>query len=153
MVTLTVNGEKRDFDVEGDMPLLWVLRDEANLTGTKFGCGAGLCGACSVLVDGEITRSCITPVEGVLDSDIRTIESLATPDKLSAVQQAWAEIEVPQCGYCQPGMIMAVTALLAETPSPSDQDIDAAITNICRCGTYDRIRKGIHRAAEIVAAS
>ena len=153
MVTLTVNGEKRDFDVEGDMPLLWVLRDEANLTGTKFGCGAGLCGACSVLVDGEITRSCITPVEGVLDSDIRTIESLAPPDKLSAVQQAWAEIEVPQCGYCQPGMIMAVTALLAETPSPSDQDIDAAITNICRCGTYDRVRKGIHRAAEIVAAS
>lgn len=153
MVTLTVNGEKRDFDVEGDMPLLWLLRDVANLTGTKFGCGAGLCGACSVLVDGEITRSCVTPVEGVLDSDIRTIESLATVDKLSAVQQAWAEIEVPQCGYCQPGMIMAVTALLAETPSPNDQDIDAAITNICRCGTYDRIRKGIHRAAEIVAAS
>lgn len=153
MVTLTVNGEKRDFDVEGDMPLLWALRDVANLTGTKFGCGAGLCGACSVLVDGEITRSCITPVEGVLDSDIHTIESLATANKLSAVQQAWAEIEVPQCGYCQPGMIMAVTALLAETPSPSDQDIDAAITNICRCGTYDRIRKGIHRAAEIVSAS
>ncbi|MDH3740507.1 MAG: (2Fe-2S)-binding protein [Hyphomicrobiales bacterium] len=153
MVTLTINGEQRDFDVEVEMPLLWVLRDVANLTGTKFGCGAGLCGACSVLVDGEITRSCITPVEGVLNSDIRTIESLATADKLSAVQQAWAEIEVPQCGYCQPGMIMAVTALLAETPKPSDQDIDAAITNICRCGTYDRIRKGIHRAAEIVAAS
>ncbi|NNE23146.1 MAG: (2Fe-2S)-binding protein [Rhizobiales bacterium] len=153
MVTLTVNGEKRDFDVEVEMPLLWVLRDVANLTGTKFGCGAGLCGACSVLVDGEITRSCITPVEGVLNSDIRTIESLATADKLSAVQQAWAEIEVPQCGYCQPGMIMAVTALLAQTPKPSDQDIDAAITNICRCGTYDRIRQGIHRAAEIVAAS
>ncbi len=153
MVSLTVNGEKREFDVEDDMPLLWALRDVANLTGTKFGCGAGLCGACSVLVDGEITRSCVTPVESVAGADIRTIEALATADKLSAVQQAWAEIEVPQCGYCQPGMIMAVTALLAETPQPSDQDIDAAITNICRCGTYDRIRKGIHRAAEIVAAS
>lgn len=153
MVTLTVNGQARDFDVEGEMPLLWALRDIANLTGTKYGCGAGLCGACSVLVDGEITRSCVTPVESVANADIRTIESLATPDKLSAVQQAWAEIEVPQCGYCQPGMIMAVTALLAETPKPTDQDIDAAITNICRCGTYDRIRKGIHRAAAIVAAS
>ena len=153
MVTLTVNGEKRDFDVEGEMPLLWALRDVANLTGTKFGCGAGLCGACSVLVDGEITRSCVTPVEDVANAEIRTIESLATADKLSAVQQAWAEIEVPQCGYCQPGMIMAVTALLAETPKPSDQEIDEGITNICRCGTYDRIRKGIHRAAEIVAAS
>ena len=153
MVRLTVNGQKRDFDVEGEMPLLWALRDVANLTGTKFGCGAGLCGACSVLVDGEITRSCVTPVENVANAEIRTIESLATADKLSAVQQAWAEIDVPQCGYCQPGMIMAVTALLAETPKPSDQEIDEAITNICRCGTYDRIRKGIHRAAEIVAAS
>lgn len=153
MVTLTINGEKRELNVEGEMPLLWALRDAAKLTGTKFGCGAGLCGACSVLVDGEITRSCVTPVEGILDSDIRTIESLATADKLSAVQQAWAEIDVPQCGYCQPGMIMAVTALLTETPKPSDDEIDAAITNICRCGTYDRVRRGIHRAAEIVAAS
>ncbi len=153
MVTLTINGDRQSFDVEAKMPLLWVLRDVANLTGTKFGCGAGLCGACSVLVDGELTRSCVTPVENVEGSDIRTIESLASKQHLSAVQQAWLELDVPQCGYCQPGTIVAVTALLAEAPNPTDDEIDAAITNICRCGTYDRIRKGVRRAAEIVAAT
>lgn len=153
MVTLTINGKRESFDVEAEMPLLWVLRDITNLTGTKFGCGAGLCGACTVLVDGEATRSCVTPIETVAGSDIRTVEALASGEKLSAVQQAWLELQVPQCGYCQPGMIMAATALLSQSARPTDEDIDAALTNICRCGTYDRIRKAIHKAAEIAAAT
>ncbi len=149
MARLTINGKGHDLDVEGEMPLLWVLRDELNLTGTKFGCGAGLCGACTVSVDGEATRSCITTVESVEGTDIRTIETLAGADTLNAVQQAWVEHQVPQCGYCQPGFIMAASALLEQTPEPSDEDINAALTNICRCGTYDRIRKAVRRAAEL----
>ncbi len=149
MARLTINGKGHDLDVEGDMPLLWVLRDELNLTGTKFGCGAGLCGACTVTVDGEATRSCVTPVESVEGTDIRTIETLADAETLSAVQQAWVEHQVPQCGYCQPGFIMAASALLDQNPKPNDEQIDEALTNICRCGTYDRIRKAVHRAAEL----
>lgn len=149
MARLTINGKGHDLDVEGEMPLLWVLRDELNLTGTKFGCGAGLCGACTVSVDGEATRSCITPVESVQGTDIRTIETLADANTLSAVQQAWVEHQVPQCGYCQPGFIMAASALLEQNSNPSDDDINEALTNICRCGTYDRIRAAVHRAAEI----
>jgi len=149
MARLTINGKGHDLDVEGEMPLLWVLRDELNLTGTKFGCGAGLCGACTVTVDGEATRSCITTVESVEGTNIRTIETLADAGTLSAVQQAWVEHQVPQCGYCQPGFIMAASALLDQTPDPSDEEINEALTNICRCGTYDRIRAAVHRAAQL----
>jgi len=149
MARLTINGKGHDLDVEGDMPLLWVLRDELNLTGTKFGCGAGLCGACTVSVDGEATRYCVTPVESVEGTDIRTIETLADAETLSAVRQAWVEHQVPQCGYCQPGFIMAASALLDQVPNPDDEQIDEALTNICRCGTYDRIRKAVRRAAEL----
>lgn len=149
MARLTINGKGHDLDVEGDMPLLWVLRDELNLTGTKFGCGAGLCGACTVVMDGEATRSCVTTVESAEGTDIRTIESLVTAETLSAVQQAWIEHQVPQCGYCQPGFIMATSALLDQTPNPSEEEIDQALSNICRCGTYDRIRKAVRRAVEL----
>ncbi|MCP5084201.1 MAG: (2Fe-2S)-binding protein [Alphaproteobacteria bacterium] len=149
MARLTINGKGHDLDVEGEMPLLWVLRDELNLTGTKFGCGAGLCGACTVTVDGEATRSCITTVESVEGTNIRTIETLADAGTLSAVQQAWVEHQVPQCGYCQPGFIMATSALLDQTPDPSDDEIDEALTNICRCGTYERIRAAVRRAAQL----
>ena len=149
MARITVNGEARELDAEAEMPLLWVLRDELNLTGTKFGCGAGLCGACTVSVNGEATRSCVTALGDVEGADIRTIDKLAEGKTLSAVQQAWVEIQVPQCGYCQPGFIMAASALLEQTANPSDAEIDEAVTNICRCGTYDRIRAAIHRAAEI----
>ncbi len=149
MARITVNGETRELDVEGEMPLLWVLRDELNLTATKFGCGAGLCGACTVSVNGEATRSCITQVSSVEGADIKTIDKLADGDTLNAVQQAWIEFQVPQCGYCQPGFIMAASALLEQTADPSDAEISEAVTNICRCGTYDRIRAAIRRAAEI----
>jgi len=130
------------------MPLLWVLRDELNLTGTKFGCGVASCGACTVLVDGEAMRTCTLPVAAVVGKDIKTIEGVAS-EKLSAVQQAWIDHQVPQCGYCQSGMIMAVEALLDKNPEPSDEDIDNSITNICRCGTYNRIRAAIHTAAKV----
>jgi aerobic-type carbon monoxide dehydrogenase small subunit (CoxS/CutS family) len=151
MITLNVNGETHQVDVEPDTPLLWVLRDNIGLTGTKYGCGIAYCGACSVHVDGVVTRSCQFPVSAVGDAEVTTIEGLS-PDSRHPVQQAWREEDVPQCGYCQSGQIMAVAALLAETSSPSDEDIDQQLTNICRCGTYARIRKAVHRAAEIARA-
>jgi isoquinoline 1-oxidoreductase alpha subunit len=150
MITLTVNGKRHDLDVEPDAPLLWVIRDELGLTGTKFGCGIAQCGACTVQVDGKPTRSCVTPVSAV-KGPITTIEGLAANLK-HPVQQAWLAEDVPQCGYCQSGQIMAAAALLAATPSPTDADIDAKLTNICRCGTYPRIRKAVHRAAAAMAA-
>jgi aerobic-type carbon monoxide dehydrogenase small subunit (CoxS/CutS family) len=150
-ITLNVNGKNRQVDVEPDAPLLWVLRDSLGLTGTKFGCGMALCGACTVHVDGQAQRSCVTPVSAVLGKTIVTIEGLS-PDSSHPVQQAWVEEEVPQCGYCQSGQIMAAAVLLAEKPHPSDEDIDLAMSgNICRCGTYQRIRRAIHRAAGIMA--
>ena len=151
MITLNINGETHQVDVEPDTPLLWVLRDTIGLTGTKYGCGIAYCGACSVHIDGVVTRSCQFPVSAVGEAEVTTIEGLS-PDSRHPVQQAWREEDVPQCGYCQSGQIMAVAALLAETPSPSDEDIDQQLTNICRCGTYARIRKAVHRAAEIARA-
>ncbi len=148
MVTLEVNGRSHEVEIEPETPLLWVLRDTLGLTGTKFGCGVAACGACTVHVDGVETRSCVTPVDSVAGAKITTIEGLGQADAPHPVQQAWIAEQVPQCGYCQSGMIMAVAALLAENPRPSDAEIDAAITNVCRCGTYQRIRKAIHRAAE-----
>ncbi|WP_281017968.1 MULTISPECIES: (2Fe-2S)-binding protein [unclassified Minwuia] len=150
MLTLKVNGQTMDVDVEPDTPLLWVLRETIGLVGTRFGCGQGLCGACTVHLDGVATRTCVLPVSDVGTAEITTIEGLST-DNSHPVQQAWTELDVPQCGYCQSGQIMAAAALLAENPLPSDSDIDAAMTNICRCGTYSRIRKGIHRAAGLAA--
>jgi aerobic-type carbon monoxide dehydrogenase small subunit (CoxS/CutS family) len=153
MIKLTINGQTQDVDVAGDTPLLWVLRDSLGLTGTKFGCGKALCGACTVHVDGAPTRSCITPAETVAGKSITTIEGLSK-DRSHPVQQAWMEIDVPQCGYCQSGQIMSAVALLASNPKPSDADIDSAMSgNICRCGTYPRIRKAIHRAAELAGPS
>ncbi len=146
-VTFTLNGKSQTVDVSPDMPLLWVLRDTLNLTGTKFGCGMALCGACTVHINGEATRSCITPVSGVSGKRVTTIEGLSA-DVSHPVQRAWIEEDVPQCGYCQSGQIMAAAALLAKKPNPTDADIDDAMSgNICRCGTYQRIRKAIHRAA------
>ncbi len=141
--SLNVNGETRTVDVEPDTPLLWVLRDELGFKGVKFGCGVAACGACTVHMDGTATRTCVLPVEAATDTKITTIEGLAVNGVLTSVQQAWIDAQVPQCGYCQSGMIMAVSALLDETPSPTDDDIDAAITNVCRCGSYPRIRKAI----------
>ncbi len=150
MLTLNINGKNMQVDAEDDTPLLWVLRDNLGLTGTKFGCGIAACGACTVHVDGEAMRSCSLPVSSAVGTSITTIEALAK-DKLTSVQTAWIEEQVPQCGYCQSGMIMAVTALLKENPSPSDEEIDDSITNICRCGTYPRIRKAIHKAVKLEA--
>lgn len=155
MATLQVNGVEYTLDIEPEMPLLWALRDELGLTGTKFGCGIASCGACTVQVDGNAIRSCVTPVAAVEGRQITTIEGLAqalgntnpnAPD-LTAVQQAWVDHQVPQCGYCQSGMIMAVSALLATNPNPSDAEIDAGITNVCRCGSYPRVRKAIRALA------
>jgi isoquinoline 1-oxidoreductase subunit alpha len=148
MPRLTINGQMQEVDVDPDTPLLWVLRDTLGLTGTKFGCGIAQCGACTVHVDGVATRSCSVPVSAAEGSQITTIEGLSTNGVLHPVQKAWIAHDVPQCGYCQSGMIMAVAALLKENPQPSDADIDAAITNICRCGTYARIRTAIHTAAQ-----
>jgi isoquinoline 1-oxidoreductase subunit alpha len=148
MVALSINGEKREVDVPADMPLLWVLRDVLGMTGTKFGCGLGLCGACTVHLNGNAIRSCITPVSAVADQPIRTIETIGRTSNGAKVQQAWLDVEVVQCGYCQSGQIMSATALLDANPHPSDADIDAAMSgNICRCGTYQRIREAIKRAA------
>jgi len=147
MARLTVNGRAYDVDVDSDTPLLWVLRDTLGLMGTKYGCGIAQCGACTVQLDGAPIRSCSLPVSAVADRPITTIEGLAQNGTLHPVQRAWLDLDVPQCGYCQSGMIMAVAALLTDKPSPSDAEIDAAITNICRCGTYQRIRAAIHAAA------
>jgi isoquinoline 1-oxidoreductase subunit alpha len=149
MIKLTLNGQAKEIDVADDTPLLWVLRDTLGLTGTKFGCGAALCGACTVHMDGQPMRSCVTPISAVAGKAITSIEGLSS-DRSHPVQRAWIEFEVPQCGYCQSGQIMAAAALLANNPNPSDADIDSAMAgNICRCGTYPRIRKAIHRAAEL----
>lgn len=152
MFQVTVNGERRTVDVDPDTPLLWVLRDELQMTGTKFGCGIAACGACTVHMDGSPVRSCQMPIEAVGDSQITTIEGVDTK-AAKAVQTAWVELQVPQCGYCQSGQIMSATSLLTETPKPTDDDIDAAMYgNACRCATYVRIRKAIHRASEIMEA-
>ena len=146
MIKLTVNGRVHALDVEPEMPLLWALRDELKLHGTKYGCGIALCGACTVHVDGEPVRSCVTPVGSLAGKRIVTIEGVSHPG-INRVQKAWIEHAVPQCGYCQTGMIMAATALLAKHPRPTDAQIDEAMTNLCRCGTYGRVRKAIHAAA------
>lgn len=151
-VEFKVNGETRKLDVEDDMPLLWALRDSLNMTGTKYGCGQALCGACTVLLDGEAVRTCVLPVSAVAGRSITTIEGLSS-DNTHPVQQAWLEQDVPQCGYCQSGMVLAATSLLKRTPKPTDADIDAAMSNICRCGTYGRVRTAVHRAAELMAKS
>jgi isoquinoline 1-oxidoreductase alpha subunit len=146
--TITVNGNTRSIDVDDDTAVLWVLRDVLGMTGTKFGCGRALCGACTIHLDGKPVRSCITPVSSVTGKRITTIEAIGATAAGKRIQQAWVELEVPQCGYCQSGQIMSATALLATTPNPTDSDIDDAMSgNICRCGTYERIRAGIKRAA------
>jgi aerobic-type carbon monoxide dehydrogenase small subunit (CoxS/CutS family) len=150
---LTINGRAHRIEAESDMPLLWVLRDLVGLTGTKFGCGIGQCGACTVHIDGAPARSCLTPVAAAAGRQVTTIEGLAAsgPGPLHPLQQAWIEASVPQCGYCQAGQLMSAAALLAETPSPTDADIDRAMAgNLCRCGTYPRIRRAIHRAATLL---
>jgi isoquinoline 1-oxidoreductase subunit alpha len=147
MPRLTINGHTQQVDVDPDTPLLWVLRDTLGLTGTRYGCGIAQCGACTVHIDGVATRSCSVPVSAAEGSQITTIEGLSANGSLHPVQKAWIALDVPQCGYCQSGMIMAVAALLREKPRPSDADIDAAITNICRCGTYARVRAAIHTVA------
>lgn len=148
MISLNINGEPAQVDADPDTPLLWVLRDQLHLSGTKFGCGMALCGACTVHIDGQPTRSCVMPVSSAVGKRIATIEAIGDTPVGKRVQQAWAEIDVPQCGYCQSGQIMAATALLREIPRPTDKDIDQAMSgNICRCGTYPRIRMAIHKAA------
>lgn len=149
MAKLNVNGEPVDIVVDGATPLLWVLREQLRLTGTKYGCGIGLCGSCTVHIDGQAVRSCTIPVASLsATQQVVTIEGLSR-DGRHLVQQAWADLDVPQCGYCQPGMIMAAAALLSTNPNPTDADIDAGLTNICRCGTFNRVRRGIHLAAQL----
>jgi isoquinoline 1-oxidoreductase alpha subunit len=149
MIELNINGKLVRVEVDADTPLLWVLRDTLSLTGTKFGCGMALCGACTVHLEGAAIRSCVTPVSAVSGKKITTIEGLSS-DRSHPVQKAWIELDVPQCGYCQSGQIMSAVALLAQTPQPTDEQIDAAMAgNICRCGTYQRIRAAIHRAAQL----
>jgi isoquinoline 1-oxidoreductase subunit alpha len=146
MVALNINGKVHEVDVDPDTPLLWAIRENVGMTGTKYGCGVAQCGACTVHVDGVAMRSCVFPVSAAVGKQIVTIEGIAQSGKLHPVQKAWIDLDVPQCGYCQSGMIMAVTALLKEKPKPSDADIDAAITNICRCGTFQQVRAAIHAA-------
>ena len=149
MATLNINGKTVTLDVDESTPLLWVLREHLGLTGAKYSCGIGLCGSCTVHIDGKAVRSCVIPVSSVKPSQsIVTIEGLAADDN-HPLQQAWKELDVPQCGYCQPGMIMTAAALLKDKPEPTDADIDANVTNICRCGTFNRVRRGIHLAAQI----
>jgi isoquinoline 1-oxidoreductase subunit alpha len=148
MARLNVNGKTFDIDVESNMPLLWAIREHVGLTGTKYGCGVAQCGSCTVHVDGAPVRSCVMPVSAAEGKKITTIEGLAVNGVLTKVQKAWVDHEVPQCGYCQSGMIMAVTALLNSKPRPTDADIDGAITNICRCGTFQQVREAIHAAAK-----
>jgi isoquinoline 1-oxidoreductase alpha subunit len=153
VIDFTLNGAPVSLDVEGAMPLLWAIREKTGLTGTKFGCGIGACGACTVHVDGSPVRSCSTPVEAVAGRSVTTIEGLAQGDVLHPVQRAWIEHQVPQCGYCQSGMIMAVAAFMERNPAPTDEELDAAVTNICRCGTYQRIREAVHSVAQTTEAS
>ncbi len=148
MARMTINGKAVDVAVDPNTPLLWVIREQVGLTGTKYGCGVAQCGACTVHMDGEALRSCVMPVSAAEGKSITTIEGLAANGVLTRVQQAWIDNDVPQCGYCQSGMIMAVTALLKDKPKPTDADIDAAITNICRCGTFQQVREAIHAAAK-----
>jgi isoquinoline 1-oxidoreductase subunit alpha len=148
MISISVNGKVHQLDVEPEMPLLWVLRDEIGLTGTKFGCGIAQCGACTVHIDGEAMRSCSVPIGTIEGAKVTTIEGLS-PESRHPVQQAWLVEDVPQCGYCQSGQIMAAAAFLAKNPKPTDADIDDGLTNICRCGTYERIRRAIHRAVAL----
>ena len=149
---LQINGQTLQVDADPAMPLLWVLRDLLDMTGTKFGCGVAACGACTVRVDGQAVRSCVIPASTLIGKRIQTIEALGTPEKPHALQRSWIAVQVPQCGYCQSGMLMAAAALLEKTPKPSDADIDAAMTNICRCGTYQRVRAAIKLAAGIAPA-
>ncbi len=152
MIRMKVNGKNQQFDGDPEMPLLWVLRDELDLKGTKFGCGMGLCGACTVHLNGKPIRACLTPVSAAANKSVTTIEGLST-DGTHPVQAAWQDLDVPQCGYCQAGQIMSACALLAKTPKPTDADIDAAMNgNLCRCGTYLRIRAAVHKAAEAMPA-
>ena len=148
MAKLTINGVEKDAPLEDAMPLLWVLREAFGLTGAKFGCGVSACGACSVLVDGAVTRSCVTPLSAVAGKSVTTIEGATSRKPWPALREAWIAEQVPQCGYCQSGMLVACISLLETNPKPTDAEIDAAITNICRCGTYPRVRKAVHRAAE-----
>ncbi|MGJ0482973.1 MAG: (2Fe-2S)-binding protein [Methylomicrobium sp.] len=152
MTTLMINGKEHQINAEDDMPLLWAIRDLAGYTGTKFGCGIGMCGACSILLDGALTKSCSTPVSAAKGKAITTIEGLATDKGLHPVQQAWVEQDVPQCGYCQSGQIVAAAALLKENPNPSEEEIRAKMVNLCRCGTYQQIFAAVKRAAEIQGA-
>lgn len=147
-ITLTVNGKETSLELEPEMPLLWALRETMGLTGTKFGCGIAACGACTVHLDGRAVRSCTLPLSAADGKSVTTIEGLAQDGTLHRVQQAWLDNQVPQCGYCQSGLIMAVAGFLAQTPKPTDEDINAAITNICRCGTFTRVRRAIHHLAE-----
>ena len=151
MITITVNGQSHDIDLEDDTPLLWALRDAIGLTGTKFGCGIAECGACTVHINGQPMRSCSVPIGAIAGANVVTIEGLS-PDSSHAVQQAWIAEDVPQCGYCQSGQIMSTVAFLKNNPNPTDADIDANLTNICRCGTYERMRRAIHRAAAMMKA-
>jgi isoquinoline 1-oxidoreductase alpha subunit len=148
MISLNVNGKVHNVNVEPDTPLLWVLREQLGLTGTKYGCGIAQCGSCTVHINGEAVRSCALPVSSAQGKTIRTVEALASSGQLTKLQKAWVEHQVPQCGYCQSGMVMAATALLEKNPNPSDADIDAAMTNICRCGTYQEVRRAIRSVSQ-----